>query len=66
MGARLAEPVLDADIGFHSSERERGLLAHSHELDRAQLVMLVEQGLVAPGDGARMAAALSRLVAGGV
>ncbi len=66
VGARLAEPVLDDEIGFHSSERERLLLRHYHALDRAQLVVLVERGLVAPGDGARMAAALRRFVEPGI
>lgn len=66
VGARLSEPVLDADIGFHSSERERGLLVHYHALDRAQLVMLVERGVVARDPGAQLARALSRFTAEGV
>lgn len=66
VGARLAEPVLDADIDFHSSARERGLVRHYHALDRAQLLMLVEQGLVSREAGAQIARALSALVNGGV
>ena len=66
VGARLAEPVLDDEIGFHSSERERFLLPYYHALDRAQLVTLVERGLVTPADGARMAGALRRLVDPGI
>ena len=66
VGARLAQPVLDDEIGFHSSERERLLLPHYHALDRAHLVMLVERGLVTPADGARMAGALRRLVDPGI
>ena len=66
VGARLAEPVLDDEIGFHSSERERLLLPHYHALDRAQLVMLVERGLVTRTDGVSMAAGLRRFVEPGI
>ena len=65
-GARLTEPVLEAEVGYHSSQREVPLAYAYHALDKAHLVMLIEEGFVSRHEGVRMLRALREMETLGV